>query len=380
MMLFKALKIVALTICFLSAAHASSSIGRVPEGVFNSEQYDFDDIEDAMNDCDTTISCAGITYHPQEGPDEWAVYFHSFIPPLLNNTKDHDWITRRSKNEFVFHPGKLVSNNILKLDVDPSKLSLREASTICKNHQDCVAFSYPVSAQGLDGFKDILFAGSVESISTATDDSWHTLVVNEENKAEKTNSEAMVYMEELEDRPYDSCCERVLDTTGLPTIEEVQQMDKLPRISCDISKEDFQAQYEFTRKPVILVGCDQDWTAKTEWTIEKLSERYRDDNTTTWRTKKLDEPGEWDEDLTWNEVMELRAQNNGVYIFDPLDSPGKESIDRDYSTPKPMAGTDYFAADFPPGWGNRRWFCLGEKGSGSIPHSDPFATGMNLMV
>jgi hypothetical protein len=361
---------------------AGASIGRVQEGVFNSESFDFDNLNDAMNHCDTFVSCAGITYRPHEQlPDEWRVYFHSFIPPLLNNTKEHDWTTIRSDKHFVYHPGKVISKKKLDIDVDPSRLSLSEASAICKNHNECVALSYPASAQGLDGFEEILFVASVENISSPTDDMdvndhWHTLVANEESKAEKANADAMVYIEELEDRPYDTCCERVVDIekAHLPSIEQVQQMDTLPRISCDISKEDFQAQYEFTRTPVILVGCDKDWPAKTEWTLEKLTERYRNDDTTTWRTKKIDQPGEWDDELTWNEVMEIRSQNNGVYIFDPLESSGKESIDQDYSTPTPMEGTDYFPPDFPPAWGNRRWFCLGERGSGSLPHSDPFAT------
>lgn len=80
----------------------ANAVGRVPEGVFNSEQFNFDNLDDVTNDCDTTVSCAGITYHPHEQiPNEWAVYFHSFIPPLLNNTKEHDWVTQRSRRAVV---------------------------------------------------------------------------------------------------------------------------------------------------------------------------------------------------------------------------------------------------------------------------------------
>lgn len=368
------------TLMMVSTARATI----IQDDVFNSESYDFDDLNDAIDDCDTFVSCAGVSFRPlEQQPDEWQVYFHSFLPPsMLNNSTNKEqqedgWTTQRSQKHFVYQPGKVVSKDILKMDVNPLKLSLKEASDICHHHADCVAFSFPASAPGLDGFEDVVFVASVENITSTNDKQhWHTLVANEERKATKANPNAMAYHDELEDRPYDTCCERVFDIeqAHLPTLEQVQQMDALPRISCDISKEDFQTQYEFTRTPVVLVGCDKEWPAKTQWTVDKLTERYHHDNITTWRTKKIDEPGEWD-DFTWNEVMELRAQNNGVYIFDPLETDaGKESIDQDYSTPKPMDGTDYFADDFPPAWGNRRWFCLGERGSGSVPHSDPFAT------
>jgi hypothetical protein len=227
---------------------------------------------------------------------------------------------------------------------------------MCQENADCVALSFPVNATGLDGFTDLLFVSSIENITAATNKyhtNWHTLIVNEETKAEKANADAMVYMEELEEHPYGTCCKRMqsVEEANLPSIEEVQAMDTLPRISCSISKEDFQAQYEFTRTPVILEGCDADWPAKTEWTFDKLTERFGNDNVTTWRTKRINHPGEWDDEMSWNDVVQLRGHNNGVYIFDPLESPGKESIEEDYSTPAPMAGTDYFADDFPPYFG-----------------------------
>jgi len=183
-------------------------------------------------------------------------------------------------------------------------------------------------------------------------------------------------MEEVEGKPYNTCCDRVhsLEEAQLPTNEEVQEMDTLPRIPCSISQEDFQAQYENTRTPVILVGCDADWPAKTEWTIEKLTRRFSNDNTTTWRTKTIDNPGVWDDELSWDEVMEMRGQENGIYIFDAIESPGKDSIHDDYDTPAPMKDRDYFADDFPPNWGARNWLCIGEKGSGSDIHVDPFST------
>lgn len=330
-------------------------VGRVPEGAFNSEQFEFDSVQDALDDCDSANNCAGITYHPfEQNPDEWAVIFHSFIPPLLNNTEEHDWITQRSDKSFIFHSGKVVSNEILAFDVDLSTFSLSEAGNLCKNDPDCVAFSYPVNATKLNGFAEIIFVGSVESIMDTPGNNWRTVALNDESKAGRmVNGDALEYDEDLESMPYNTCCKRVssLEDAHLPSIEEVQEMDTLSRIPCSISKEEFQANYEFTRRPVVLEGCDATWPAKTKWTIEKLTERFGDDNITTWRTKTIDRPGEWDEELSWNDVMAMRGKNNGVYIFDPVESTGKESIHDDYEVPGPMKGTDYFPDDFPPNWG-----------------------------
>jgi len=359
----------------LSIITSVAAMGRVPDGLFSSDEATAETVKDAMEYCDTAVSCAGMTYRPNEDEEEehdWTVHFHSFIPPLLNNSKEHDWVTERSHKAFVFHPGKLVSNSLLDLGMDPATLSLDQVMETCKNHTECVAFSYPVESSHLNGFDEILFASSVESLDEDMDN-WHSFVINEETRAAKANAEVLWYDEDLKEKPYNTCCEEA-SAESLPSIEDVRKMDTLPRISCEVSREDFLAKYEFTRTPVILVGCDEEWPAKIEWTMEKLTERFGNDTETTWRTKTVDTPGDWVE-ATWMEMVNERDQNKSVYIFDPLEaSATKLSIDNDYIWPKPLIGKDLYPLDFPPGFGSRRWFCLGEKGSGTVPHSDPFGS------
>lgn len=367
------------TTCLLIAILKLSgtlAIGRVPDGYFSSEESTALTLLDAIDYCDSHVACAGLTYRSNEDEDEehdWTVYFHSFLPPLLNNTKEHDWITQRSDKAFVLHPGKLVASDHLMIDlqVDPSSLSLKDAQELCKNHSECVAFSYPINSSQLDGFDDIVFSSSLESIDT-THENWQTLVVNQANKANKTNPESMIYYDGLKEHPYSTCCEPA-SIDSIPSVQQVQVMDSLSRISCDISPEQFLQEYEFTRTPVMLVGCDEDWPAKTEWTLEKLSERFGNDDSTTWRSKTLDTPQDFD-DLTWMEFINEMRQNRTAYIFDDLDDEAKLSIEDDYSWPKPFVDKDLYELDFPPGFGSRHWIGLGNKGSGTSPHKDPFGT------
>lgn len=355
---------------------AAHGMGCVPDGFYTSDENTAETVEDAKDYCDSFIACAGMTYGlntDEEEEHDWTVYFHSFLPPLLCNNSKDDWITERSHKSFVFHPGKVNNSSLLELDNlnDLSNMSLEQVMETCKNHSDCVAFSYPVHASHLIGFDEIIFASSVQDLDY-NDDDWHTFVVNDEERAAKANADVLIYDQDLKEKPYSTCCNEA-SVDDLPTVEQVQTMDSLPRISCDITAADFLAQYEFARKPVMLVGCDEQWPAKTEWTMEKLTERFGNDTETTWRTKTLETPQDW-EDITWMEMVNKQEEGLTPYIFDPLDESGKASIEDDYKWPEPFVGKDLYPEDFPPGFGNRHWFCLGARGSGTIPHSDPFGS------
>ena len=360
-------------------------VGRVPDGGHTSEAFGMESIEIAIELCDETVSCAGLTYRPSQDKDDPQpdIHYHVFLPPLLDVPDDPSWTTHRSNKTFVFHPGKVITknaNDILNLDVDPATTSLSEARELCKEHSECVAFTYPTHSTKLAGFENITFVGSIESFSHLEGDYWRTLVVNDASKASRINPDAMFYDEEREKKPYSSCCDRAVlnkttETPIIPTIEDLERMDTLPRIPCSISKEDFQAKYELTRTPVMLVGCDEDWPAKEKWTVKNLIHRF--DNSTQWRAKtSLDKEtmGEYDEDVEWKIVAEELEKNEWFYIFDDLDRPGRESLKAEYSIPSPFQGTDLYAEDFPPDLGTLRWFCLGSKHTGTMVHMDPFGS------
>ena len=55
----------------------------------------------------------------------------------------------------------------------------------------------------------------------------------------------------------------------------------MPRISCDISPEDFYQNYVKARIPVMLTGCTKGWLAEKLWAFEDLLLRYGDN--VTWK-------------------------------------------------------------------------------------------------
>ena len=73
-------------------------------------------------------------------------------------------------------------------------------------------------------------------------------------------------------KDFDLCCaphDKSFDVSSF--INSVN--DTLPRISCDISVEDFVANYILKREPVMLTGCIDTWKATKTWTMRKVLER-----------------------------------------------------------------------------------------------------------
>ena len=353
-------------------------VGRVPDGNHTSVAYEADTIEDGLEVCDRTVSSAGLTYRVfNEDDPTTIVYFHAFLPPLLNETDEAGWTTYRSKKTFVFHPGNLLSKDILDLDADVTAMSLPEVEQLCVEHPDCVGFTYPVHSTQMNGFVNVTFASSIDGFSHLDGDDWRTFLVNEESKSNKVNINVATYDAAHMQKPYSSCCNRAVfngttETPILPSIEDVQRMDTTPRIPCNISKEEFQAKYEFRRTPVILVGCDTDWPAKTRWNFEDLIHRFEPES--LWCSKTGYSSNIF-VTKTWGEIAYEIANEKPFFVFDTLEHSAGESLESDYSTPPPFEDTDLYAdGDDEPYFTILRWFCLASKYTGTMPHEDPHAT------
>ena len=60
----------------------------------------------------------------------------------------------------------------------------------------------------------------------------------------------------------DRCCKRFMVEPNISSIK-----DGIPRVPCNITKEEFYLQYVRKRKAVILRGCQKNWRARN-WTFE----------------------------------------------------------------------------------------------------------------
>mmetsp|Transcript_2873 Transcript_2873/g.5392 ORF Transcript_2873/g.5392 Transcript_2873/m.5392 type:complete len:340 (+) Transcript_2873:1376-2395(+) len=168
-----------------------------------------------------------------------------------------------------------------------------------------------------------------------------------------------------------ACCRRKDDILHLQ--RDYEMFDKVERIPCDISHQDFQERFESKRKPVVLVGCDHGWKARDLWSAHNIASTVH--NTSIWRALLL-EDSDWNGKTPWNMILDARDKHELFYVFDNLDSPHGQKVANHYETPH-MFKRDMFQnlTSFPPpDYGSMRWWAFGSPYSGTFPHSDPFQT------
>jgi len=296
-----------------------------------------------------------------------------------------DWDLRLSRKQYVFQPGRAFGGVVVEVveGSDPKKLTVAQAKKACLKHPTCLAFTYATHSTSLSGFAEIEFLDSVERVVRSGIDDWRTFVVNDPKKARSSvvNVNEFEWNEDWEKEPYVNCCDRTVfeEDDGdkgerrpvVPSITDLEAVDTLPRVNCNIPKEEFQRRYEETRTPVILTGCSDGWPARERWTFDALANRF--DNGTTWRarTSLLDDDYE---DTRWGDIRQAMHDGRPFYIFDKLDHEAGREIEKDYQTPGPFEGMDFYEKGFPKKYGSRRWFVVGPAMSGSKPHKDPFFT------
>merc|ERR1712151_363575 len=266
------------------------------------------------------------------------------------------------------HSGRIKRGVVLFRGHDG--MTVPEAKTYCLHHPNCVAFTYPVHSMNITSPDNITFVSSINSFSDNGLGEWRTYISNDLNKAKYINETSIEY----NDLPYPVCC----NEKEAPSIKDIEAVDTFERISCNISREEFYEQYEKTRTPVMLVGCDEHWAAKERWTIDKLIPRFT--NTSKWRCELHDQDAtDYDHDtVPWNEIIDRAMTNRDFYIF------GNEFLAReenrqlldDFECPGPFQGADIYGhlKDFHPPGGKYLWFMVAPRGTGSFPHVDPQAT------
>ena len=291
-------------------------------------------------------------------------------------TKKSVLMTYQSKKAFVFHRGRVVADPHDEHRRTVSTIGLNEAKSRCQADENCVAFSFPIvtsaSHMNLSAAENVTFISKVLSVDRdgGASDEWRSYISNVPGRyANKVNGDGIaIHKTELE-QPYSTkhCCTR---TEPMPTPQDIALADELPRVSCNISKEEFRQRYETPRLPVALVGCDKRWRSTKLWTKEKLLERF--DNATTFVGKFHNRRMDKDNYETWGWVKEAMAKGEDYYIFDSLIAhPEAAKLKRDFTMPGPIENMYDHFEDFPPGYGPSRWWTSGQTGSGTWPHLDP---------
>lgn len=312
----------------------------------------------ALDKCTTELQCAGITY-VSISDVQYDLYAHSYVPEIdVDGLPDK--VTFFDSTEFTFHSGRVFGSDVL---LTGNYFNFTTAREYCRIHPECVAYSSTFFPGAL-----YIFYRSVQSV--VNDPIYGTMVSNDLKFSSKINSSSLNWRTDhhfLETTA--PCCTQVT----LPSIAEIEAKDSIERISCDISKEDFMERYEGARKPVMLVGCDKDWPAKDLWTMDNFKERFHNDS--IWRAH-LTHGDYLNDSATWKDVVTADDSQSGYYVFDQLTTDTGKEIEKEYTTPGPFQGSDMYGGigEFPPGYKPRRWFCIGQASTGTLPHIDPIAT------
>ena len=336
-------------------------------------------VEEEIVQCDECVGCAGVTFHHFN--NKTIVMVHNFVPGGVvsqyaknrGNSDNHGdwWRTYRSQKKFIFHRGRLESDDDGTTSTE-LLLSLDEAKSRCQTDPSCVGFTFPIESTHLASPENVTFLSSIANINRGDADQWRSYISNDPGKASNISHTNIEIHEEELDRPWatQKCCTR---KKPWPSLQELEIADQLERVACNISQADFRARYETARVPVALVGCDSEWPAAQRWTPPQLRQRFTNETTFVgkFHNKRVDMNNI--ESLGW--IAGAMASGQDYYVFDNLlSNPAVfELLDDFVLEPGPIQNLYLAFDDFPPGYGPSRWFTFGGPGTGTWPHADPIA-------
>lgn len=149
----------------------------------------------------------------------------------------------------------------------------------------------------------------------------------------------------------------------------------IPKTTVDrrhnLSYEEFVKEYLIPNKPVVISGHMDKWPAASEWTVEKLSQKY---GAIRFKTDEVDAESHKFK-MRFTDYVQYMLENQDedpIYMFDPCFDERAPKMLKDYRIP------EYFQEDFFAALGEDRpdfmWLVLGPSRSGSPFHVDPYKT------
>jgi len=151
-----------------------------------------------------------------------------------------------------------------------------------------------------------------------------------------------------------------------------QRIDR--RSAKELTLQQFIEEYDCKHKPVIITDAIDHWPARTEWTVEKLLQRFEHHK---FKTDEVDYFGKAKLYMVLSDYIAYAKQQHDedpIYLFDDKFGEREEAkkLLEDYEIPIYFK-EDYFeslAEERPP----YRWFVIGPQRSGSPFHIDPYRT------
>lgn len=160
--------------------------------------------------------------------------------------------------------------------------------------------------------------------------------------------------------------------TSLTAFQETGNISRI-HIS-EWTARDFVEKFEERNTIAMIYGAQDDWQAKTEWTLDKLADRFPTDE-----FKVGVDPDGYDVHMTMRAFAHYATTTKDdipLYVFDQFGSdPVKSSLLKDYKIPHLFTEDlfkflEYDEHGRPP----FRWFVVGSARSGTGMHVDPLDT------
>jgi histone arginine demethylase JMJD6 len=327
------------------------------------------------------------------------LYYNAEHPEVFVSNKP--WLIMRGAVKIAISS---LHDTVLRTGVD---MDILDARAWCEAQVDCVAFSFPlISETSLNLVDKVVFVSKIAGFEYGQSESyikrnhedeepafdfvptkdpdpeWVTHILHDRkrltNRVERNIDISESKWAAHSKSPYRPCC---TSNATLPTLEELQAVDNLKRISCNITREEFYETYEKTRTPVMLVGCTDQWPAHKLWKdIPTVLDRF--ENNTQWESISGREMSWGQFREFYKESHETDGDKHGLRIFLKL-NPGfpADELHQDYSVPGPFRDADVYEQlphfkkrHFPKDFGPLHYWIVGSYGTGTGPHADPLTT------
>ena len=369
--------------------------------------------------CEAETNCGGIIFKPSSSNNkdinsekedkEELEYTKLFTVPLHHDDNPDAFISSKSwlvQRGTVNIPAYALTSTILRTDHD---ITIEQARQWCQENTECIAFTFPLqSKKSLNTVDEVIYVNRIaefdygpehlmQNVSNDMNGNgqqepkyvpevdWITHIIHNRSRL-MGRIPKHVYLDQSKwswdsRTPYRPCCST---SATLPTIDELKEADSLERIDCSISREEFFEKYEKPRKPVILLGCTEDWSAKKSWSsFETIQARFK--NESMWEFQSITKDIETDEvipsamktgvHITWQEFLEFYVKMKedpdygAIRMFRKLEDSDyvTDELRKDYSPPKVFQGANLYEKLprfkehwFPKNFGIMGYFLMGK--------------------
>ncbi len=318
-------------------------------------------VKEGIFKCETSLECGAFTYH---GPkwdlnNTYNIYFFKLQRIRNKNIDDFDWTS------YVVSGKKYVKLKNLHFPSSNEYSAVEKPNGLCLKIPRCIGYSL-----SKDGSKLKLHLEEILVFDTKVEDAnWNSyiLISKSKNISFRKTKKTISENEEI------SCC------NSPNTDDDTNRIiNPIPRQNCNLTQEEFEANFIRTKTPVILENCAgfEHWK-NPGFNIKQLVQMYYDNTTFSSTTKMFLPLGfthkETPNDYQRNNDLVLQAFASGsLRSFELLRNNSKSDVFANFQKPSLIPKDLYHATGYE---NHYNWVIMSQANTGSQLHGDPDLTG-----